>query len=77
MAYWTWVLFMPLDGLLLLTSYELHPSDVRILDDAIGETATDLRDATLLFEASPFLLSTDDRLARLAFVFAKELAVGA
>ena len=55
----------------------LNGSMTGILDDVIGETATDLRDATLLFEASPFLLSTDDRLARFAFVFAKELAVGA
>ena len=55
----------------------LNGSMTGILDDVIGETARDLRDAILLFEASPFLLSTDDRLARLAFVFAKELAVGA
>ena len=55
----------------------LNGSMTGILDDVIGETATDLRDAMLLFEASPFLLSTDDRLARFAFVFAKELAVGA
>ena len=37
MVYWTAALFMPLDGHLLLTLYKLHPSDVRILDDAIGE----------------------------------------
>ena len=55
----------------------LNGSMTGILDDVIGETAADLRDAMLLFEASAFLLSTDDRLARLAFVFAKELAVGA